>query len=334
MAKCAGKTAKGTKCRKSAKAGSRFCSQHSSQKRVAVSKKKTAVTKKRAAALRSKKATALRGKGRGKKTTYRGRGRGRRPGSTSPSRRSSGSGSYTGSHYKPAAASAAAAKPTVAAVAALQPAVVVQNVQQPAQAFQPQNVVISIPYQPPPTNPMVDVDGIPFDARPKVAAPMGAQRNGLTDSIFFYDKFSPYYVLTNFYENAPFQIGGIRYPSSEHYFQAGKFAVPNDASGQGYVRAILAAPTPHGAFTEAGKHGVSKRAEWNAPGDFKNWVMWEALWAKFRQNQAARTVLMSTKHKKLYEDSPIDSYWGIGPNGQGYNVLGRMLVFIRDSGNL
>ena len=186
----------------------------------------------------------------------------------------------------------------------------------------------------PQTNPMIDVDGTPFNNHPKFDAPMGAQRYGLTDSIFFYDKFSPHYVLTNFYENAPFQIAGIHYPSSEHYFQAGKFAVPNDARGQGYVRAILAAPTPHGAFTEAGKHRGSKRTEWDAPGDFKNWVMWEALWAKFRQNQAAKTALMSTGRKKLYEDSPTDPYWGIGPNGRGYNVLGRMLVVIRNSGSL
>jgi len=41
-------------------------------------------------------------------------------------------------------------------------------------------------------------------------------------------------------------------------------------------------------------------------------------------------VLSGTYGKKIYEDSPRDSFWGLGKDGKGLNHLGIMLEKIRD----
>ena len=154
----------------------------------------------------------------------------------------------------------------------------------------------------------------------------------VNDSIYFYDSANPYYEFTNFYP-APFVINGVKWPTSEHYFQAGKFATGIRQNAP-MVNVILSTRKASDVFKYANSNSALVRSEWKQGDDFKNWVMWEALWEKFRQNPALRQMLLSTGTKKLYEDSPVDSYWGIGVDGQGFNVLGRMLMAIRDSGKL
>lgn len=52
---------------------------------------------------------------------------------------------------------------------------------------------------------------------------------------------------------------------------------------------------------------------------------------KFRQNPILMNILKSTGDKYLYEASPYDDYWGTGKHGTGKNMLGQLLMELRDS---
>ena len=48
------------------------------------------------------------------------------------------------------------------------------------------------------------------------------------------------------------------------------------------------------------------------------------------QNSEVRALLESTGSKLLVENSPKDSYWGCGADGKGKNMLGQVLMEIRE----
>jgi ribA/ribD-fused uncharacterized protein len=50
---------------------------------------------------------------------------------------------------------------------------------------------------------------------------------------------------------------------------------------------------------------------------------------KYRQNPELRKILMSTGDTKIVEDSPFDYIWGIGRDGTGQNLLGQVLMSVR-----
>ena len=58
-------------------------------------------------------------------------------------------------------------------------------------------------------------------------------------------------------------------------------------------------------------------------------VMLKCCMAKFTQNEKCKKALLSTGDAKLQEDSPTDSYWGIGRDGKGRNMLGVILMKVR-----
>jgi ribA/ribD-fused uncharacterized protein len=70
--------------------------------------------------------------------------------------------------------------------------------------------------------------------------------------------------------------------------------------------------------------------------DIKAWekrkkdVMKEAIEAKFTQHASLQTLLLSTYPHTLRQIKPTDSYWGTGPDGKGQNMLGVLLMELRD----
>ncbi len=50
---------------------------------------------------------------------------------------------------------------------------------------------------------------------------------------------------------------------------------------------------------------------------------------KLKQHAELRERLLATGDALLLEASPVDSFWGIGADGGGQNLLGRMLSNIR-----
>lgn len=60
----------------------------------------------------------------------------------------------------------------------------------------------------------------------------------------------------------------------------------------------------------------------------KDLVMFAVTFAKFAPPRL-RDVLLSTGEAPIIEASPIDDYWGWGPDRKGINRLGRILMAVR-----
>jgi N-glycosidase YbiA len=138
--------------------------------------------------------------------------------------------------------------------------------------------------------------------------------------IHFYSTRDAYGCFSNF---APYPISlkGKLWPTSEHYFQAQKFA------GTEHEEAIRLVKSP----TIAARMGRSRqrplRADWDA---VKHDIMLEALRAKFTQHAALRDILVGTGDAAFVEHTTRDRYWGDGGDGTGTNMLGRLLMRVRD----
>jgi len=61
----------------------------------------------------------------------------------------------------------------------------------------------------------------------------------------------------------------------------------------------------------------------------KDDVMRRAVLKKFETHEAARELLLSTDDQDIVENAPGDCYWGIGKDGSGKNMLGKILMEVR-----
>ena len=144
-----------------------------------------------------------------------------------------------------------------------------------------------------------------------------------THPIRFYHKHDPYYEFTNFYQ-APLQIEGRVWATSENYFQAQKYI------GTPLFDAIQQSQTAREAFDISRTPGLGlqwRRSDWE---EVKDDVMYVALYAKFTQHQRLRRLLLDTGECKLVEHTSRDSYWGDGGDGRGQNKLGQLLMMLRE----
>ena len=146
--------------------------------------------------------------------------------------------------------------------------------------------------------------------------------------ILFYHKGQPNYEFTNFYEpDKKLKIDGVKWPTTEHYFQASKFP-----QGSPHWRAVSRLATPR----EALNYANSRKNDWYCQpqvwGKEKQKVMLKALREKAKQDPRFRKVLLATGNQPLYEDTRTsnDSSWGIGSGTNGQNMLGFMLMQVRD----
>ncbi|WIG59866.1 MAG: uncharacterized protein OJF49_002614 [Ktedonobacterales bacterium] len=111
------------------------------------------------------------------------------------------------------------------------------------------------------------------------------------------------------------------WPTSEHYFQAQKFA------GTEHEEAIRLAKSPLVAARMGRSRQRPLRADWDA---VKDEVMLEALRAKFTQHADLRETLLATGDALIVEHRARDAYWGDGPDGSGRNMLGLLLMRVRE----
>lgn len=83
---------------------------------------------------------------------------------------------------------------------------------------------------------------------------------------------------------------------------------------------------------EAAKLGRDRnkplRIDWEA---CKVPIMREALLAKIEQHPRIKSILLSTGDCAIVEHTTNDAYWGDGCDGQGQNMLGKLLMEIRNS---
>lgn len=61
----------------------------------------------------------------------------------------------------------------------------------------------------------------------------------------------------------------------------------------------------------------------------KDEIMRKAVRAKFTQHEELKKILLETADATLVEHTENDSYWGDGGDGSGRNMLGRILMQVR-----
>lgn len=142
-------------------------------------------------------------------------------------------------------------------------------------------------------------------------------------SIYFYKVAEPYGCFSNFSYHG-FQVDGKFWRTSEHYFQAQKFV------GTLYEEEIRNVDTA----IQAAKMGRDRkrplRKDWE---EVKDDIMRKAVLNKFMQNEDIKKVLLETKEQEIIEQTTTDYYWGCGDDGTGKNMLGKILMEVRESLN-
>lgn len=138
--------------------------------------------------------------------------------------------------------------------------------------------------------------------------------------IRFYSTAGEYGCFSNFSRHPVF-LKGKRWPTSEHYFQAQKFA------GEPDEEEIRRASKPMLAAQMGRDRKRPLRRDWEK---VKERVMLDALRAKFTQHDELRAVLLGTGDAVLVEHTANDSYWGDGGDGSGKNRLGILLMQLRE----
>ena len=141
----------------------------------------------------------------------------------------------------------------------------------------------------------------------------------MPDVIEFYAVGDPYGEFSNF-AAFPIFIKGKRWPTSEHYFQAQKFA------GTAHEEEVRQAKKPMIAAEMGRDRKRPLRRDWES---VKDGVMLDALRAKFTQHEEPRALLLATGDARLVEHTDNDSYWADGGDGKGKNRLGVLLMRLR-----
>src|SRR5262249_24434377 len=118
----------------------------------------------------------------------------------------------------------------------------------------------------------------------------------------------------------PVQLKGKLWPTSEHFFQAQKFA------GTEHEDAVRLAKSPMVAARMGRSRERPLRADWEA---VKDQVMRETLRAKFAQHPQLKALLLKTGDSELVEHTGNDRYWADGGDGTGQNRLGELLMELR-----
>lgn len=132
-----------------------------------------------------------------------------------------------------------------------------------------------------------------------------------------------YRFLSNFY---PTKVGmsGIEYPTVEHAYQAAK-------TDNRVLRIAIAATATPGKAKRLGRK-VPLRPGWDT---IKEAIMRELLWQKFQDPQLAKKLLATAPAVLVEGNYWHDSWWGVcycqHCDGYGLNILGRMLMALRDN---
>jgi hypothetical protein len=138
--------------------------------------------------------------------------------------------------------------------------------------------------------------------------------------IQFYRVSDQHGCFSNF---APYEIELEQrvWPTSEHYFQAQKFDAPD------YQEKIRLTKSPMIAARLGRSREIPIRRDWE---QIKVDVMKKALRAKFTQHPELMTKLLATGDSILVEHTKNDKYWGDGGDGKGKNMLGKLLMELRE----
>jgi hypothetical protein len=141
----------------------------------------------------------------------------------------------------------------------------------------------------------------------------------MPETIAFYRIHEPYGCFSNF-APYPVEIDGQVWPTTEHYYQAQKFADP------AYRERIRRDKHPSAAKGLGNSPKMPIRPDWD---DVRVEVMRKAVRAKLAQHPQVAETLLSTGDAELVEHSAKDPFWTDGGDGSGANTFGRLLMALR-----
>ena len=141
------------------------------------------------------------------------------------------------------------------------------------------------------------------------------------DAVYFFT--TAFHPLDNFSAHS-IDLWNKTFPTAEHAFQWRKFSSNHpDVAG-----AILSAKSPHLVKEISDANKDKQPANWH---EEKVAAMEEILRAKADQHKDVREILRKAGKRNIIENSPVDNFWGIGPEGNGKNMVGEIWMKIRDS---
>jgi ribA/ribD-fused uncharacterized protein len=140
------------------------------------------------------------------------------------------------------------------------------------------------------------------------------------EKIIFYTTKGPFGEFSNFYPII-INVGLVDYKSVEHYYQSKKY------EGTEWEEHIRNQDKPRDAAREGRRDDLPLRKDWK---DAKLLVMRRALIAKFKNIDRLKNLLLSTGNAELVEYSKKDYFWGRNEDGAGYNMLGKLLMEMRE----
>jgi len=118
-----------------------------------------------------------------------------------------------------------------------------------------------------------------------------------------------------------FTLDGEFWKSAEHYVQAQRFSCPE-------ARSLVRESTyAFAAKAIARERPEALRQDWHIVRDN---VMEKAVRTKFASHPSLGDKLCATGDAEIIEASPMSHHWGAGADGTGKNMLGRILMKIRD----
>lgn len=139
-------------------------------------------------------------------------------------------------------------------------------------------------------------------------------------SILFYSAHEqPYGCFSNFSAHG-FTLDDIWWPTSEHYFQAQKFI------GTPHFDRLCRASSPKQVAELGRRRDFPLRQDWE---QVKDDIMRKAVLCKFETHTDIRAILLDTGDEEIIENTTHDYYWGCGTNGSGRNMLGQILMEVR-----
>ena len=138
--------------------------------------------------------------------------------------------------------------------------------------------------------------------------------------IKFYRVSDLYGEFSNF-SGFPIILAAQVWPTVEHYFQASKF---EDYKVQDKIMAMT---SPMDAAKEGRDRNNIIRDDWE---EVKDRIMYKAVKAKFLQHHQLKSLLLNTGDSTIIEHTVNDAYWADGGDGTGKNMLGKILMRVRD----
>lgn len=115
-------------------------------------------------------------------------------------------------------------------------------------------------------------------------------------------------------------LDGEHWRSAEHYVQAQRFSCSE------IQEQVRESAYPFSAKTIAREHPEALRGDWN---EIRNAVVEKAMRTKFNSHPELSEKLCATGEAEIIEASAMSHHWGAGADGLGKNILGRILMKIR-----